>query len=89
MLLAYQDQAILKSVNQTLAREEDGTSSIDGETFFRIIITARSIAVSRPSNLVRYTDNPDVTLVSEQADMGEWSPFIAFEINLCCFVCAV
>lgn len=60
---SYKDQALLGHVLNCLAEmraeRTDGGSftDIDAESFFRLVLIVRGIAVSRPHNLVRFADS--------------------------------
>ncbi|KAG1664196.1 E3 ubiquitin-protein ligase UBR4 [Nymphon striatum] len=54
----HKDQALLKSVCQFISKSND-VSCVDANTYLRMVITTRSVAISRPSNLIRFTENDD------------------------------
>lgn len=56
MLCICQDQAQLSHVTQSLAASREGGLELDAEAFQRLVLTARSVAVSRPTNLVKFAD---------------------------------
>lgn len=55
----FQDQAILGHVTEQLIElcETSDPRNADPENFFRVVMLARSIAVSRPQNLLKYAGN--------------------------------
>ena len=72
-----QDQAQLGRVVQCLpfspakAHEvEPCPPELDPEAYQRLVVTARSVAVARPCNLVRFADAHETTLVA--ADLGKY-----------------
>ena len=50
-----QDGAQLGTVIKCLSKEKEG-DSLDVEGYQRLIVTARSVAVARPGNLVKFAD---------------------------------
>ncbi|XP_008200345.2 E3 ubiquitin-protein ligase UBR4 isoform X1 [Tribolium castaneum] len=54
----YKDQALLQHVLSSLnSMTESDTKEIDAESFYRLILIVRGIAVSRPQNLVKFSDS--------------------------------
>lgn len=67
----YKDQALLQHVLSTLATilDADPTKNpecVDAESYYRLVLIVRGIAVARPQNLVKFTDShmsiQDVTM---------------------------
>jgi E3 ubiquitin-protein ligase UBR4 len=64
-----QDQALLNHVHQSLAAlaEVKDPRDLDAEAFYRLVLTARGVAVARPYNLAKFTEQQqDKTPLSEQ-----------------------
>ncbi|XP_066993474.2 E3 ubiquitin-protein ligase UBR4 [Anabrus simplex] len=67
---SYKDQALLNHVHQQLAafREVKDPRDLDAEAFYRLVLTARGVAVSRPHNLAKFADQQqDKTPVFEES----------------------
>jgi E3 ubiquitin-protein ligase UBR4 len=65
-----QDQALLNHVRQSLAvlAEVRDPRDLDAEAFYRLVLTARGVAVARPYNLAKFTEQQqDKTAVSEES----------------------
>lgn len=59
---SYKDQALLQHVLENLntmidAAENKNIKDIDAESFYRLVLIVRGIAVSRPQNLIKFTDS--------------------------------
>jgi E3 ubiquitin-protein ligase UBR4 len=64
-----QDQALLNHIHQSLAvlAEVTDPRDLDAEAFYRLVLTARGVAVARPYNLARFADQQqDKTPVGEE-----------------------
>lgn len=65
-----QDQALLNHVRQSLAvlAEVRDPRDLDAEAFYRLVLTARGVAVARPYNLAKFAEQQqDKTPVSEES----------------------
>jgi len=66
--VALQDQALLNHVHQSLAvlAEVTDPRDLDAEAFYRLVLSARGVAVARPYNLARFAEQQqDKTPVGE------------------------
>lgn len=65
-----QDQALLNHVRQSLGvlAEVRDPRDLDAEAFYRLVLTARGVAVARPYNLAKFAEQQqDKTPVSEES----------------------
>ncbi|XP_012287187.1 E3 ubiquitin-protein ligase UBR4 isoform X2 [Orussus abietinus] len=64
---SYKDQALLTHVLESLKciRDISDPRDMDAENFYRLVLIVRSIAVSRPHNLVRFADQYAVKPLDE------------------------
>ena len=53
VLIVLQDQAVLEDVMQRLSQEGRAMAV---ESFQRLVVTARSVAVTRPANLLKFAE---------------------------------
>ncbi|XP_042908898.2 E3 ubiquitin-protein ligase UBR4 [Parasteatoda tepidariorum] len=74
---SHKDDALLSYVVQCLNASQEGkpTDELDGEALYRLIAITRSVAVARPSNLVRFAETNDSisTLESSSIDLDHGS----------------
>ena len=73
-----QDQAQLAHVVECL---RCSTQELDAEAFHHLILTARSIAVVRPANLVRFAEQESSHILQRCTQTGVWLVFISFIIQ--------
>nr|CAD7412937.1 unnamed protein product [Timema poppensis] len=75
---SYKDQALLNHINTSLAtlRSVEDPRDLDAEAFYRLVLTARGIAVARPHNLAKFADNQDkmLTLPDDGESSSAHSP---------------
>uniref|UniRef100_T1IY63 UBR-type domain-containing protein n=1 Tax=Strigamia maritima TaxID=126957 RepID=T1IY63_STRMM len=59
----HKDQALLTYVlhNVSAMNSCKSVDELDADTFYRLVVTTRSVAVTRPMNLVRFADHQDAT----------------------------
>uniref|UniRef100_A0A8C5JLD8 Ubiquitin protein ligase E3 component n-recognin 4 n=1 Tax=Junco hyemalis TaxID=40217 RepID=A0A8C5JLD8_JUNHY len=85
----HKDQALLSKAIQYLTSSTKEGKDLDPEVFQRLVITARSIAIMRPNNLVHYTESklPQLETESEEGQEaqkhveGEGCTFITQLVN--------
>jgi hypothetical protein len=51
---------------------------MDPENYQRLVVTTRSVAVARASNLVRFAERDSSTLLADQTDTGTGKLFVPF-----------
>ncbi|XP_066149479.1 E3 ubiquitin-protein ligase UBR4 isoform X2 [Euwallacea fornicatus] len=58
---AYKDQALLDHVSINLTamtdQKDSGITDLDAESYYRLVLIVRGIAVSRPQNLMKFADS--------------------------------
>ena len=69
--IPLQDQVQLHYVMSSLAAVKDGSVELDAEMYQRLVITARSVAVTRPSNLIRFAELDSSTLLADDSTGGK------------------
>uniref|UniRef100_A0A8C3QPV4 Ubiquitin protein ligase E3 component n-recognin 4 n=1 Tax=Cyanoderma ruficeps TaxID=181631 RepID=A0A8C3QPV4_9PASS len=82
----HKDQALLSKAIQYLTSSTKEGKDLDPEVFQRLVITARSIAIMRPNNLVHYTESklPQLETEGQEAQKhteGEGCTFITQLVN--------
>ncbi|XP_064028194.1 E3 ubiquitin-protein ligase UBR4 isoform X5 [Pogoniulus pusillus] len=85
----HKDQALLSKAIQYLSSSTKEGKDLDPEVFQRLVITARSIAIMRPNNLVHYTESklPQLEAEGEEGQEaqkhteGEGCTFITQLVN--------
>ena len=63
--MIVQDQAQLSHVMQCLNDARD-VKELDAEVLQRLVVTARNVAVSRPTNLVKFAEKATTAVQTEQ-----------------------
>lgn len=65
----FQDQVLLKHVFESLKEMRATTDrrNIDAENFYRLVLIIRSIAIARPHNLAKFTEQNCTKLMEESS----------------------